>query len=96
MKKVCVLEVRDNEGKIKHIAISESIVAESDFTNTGTLTETGKTKYGLLSTDNAEIIGLETFDVNIDTKALVITAVDSCGMKWRYISPVHRWDKIDE
>ena len=96
MKKVYVLEVHDNERKIRHIAIAESIIAESDFDECGFLTERGKIKYGLSPSDTAEMVGLETFDVNIDTKALVITAIDSCGIKWRYKSHRHRWDEIKQ
>jgi len=67
-----VIEVRNIERDgIRYIAVSEKAVAKEDITEFGTLTEKGKTKFGLLKTDKAEIVGLEEFDV--DTKTFTAT-----------------------
>jgi len=88
-----VIEVRNIERDgIRYIAVSEKAVAKEDITEFGTLTEKGKTKFGLLKTDKAEIVGLEEFDV--DTKTF--TATDCHGLKWKYVSAYHRWEMIDK
>jgi len=84
-----ILEV-NTDGKIRHIAINQDIVADQDITDTGLLIAEAKKKFGLLPEEKAEVIGLQTFVVSQDGKE----AIDTHGMKWKYIPDAHHWEKI--
>lgn len=86
---VYIIEAQDvDKDGIRYIAIAEKTLTKKDITEHETLTEKGKTKFGLLKTDTAKIVGFEEFDV--DTKML--TAKDCRNFEWKYISKYHRWD----
>jgi len=91
---VYIFEVRDIDGKIRYIAIAEKNIAKDDLTESETLTVKGRIKFGLTPTDRAEIIGLQT--LNLDNKVSSNIVKDSCGKKWRYIPSSFRWDEVKQ
>lgn len=87
-----IVEVRNDEG-IKHIAISSGMADEQDFNEIGMLTNEAKDKFGLDSyRDVAEAIGLETFEVDPETNI----AVDTNGLKWKYVSELSHWVELSQ
>jgi len=60
-RKIHILEIRNtNTNKIRHIGIPEEIIAKEDMTEFSTLTEKGKTKFGLKEVEEGEFIGVIT------------------------------------
>jgi len=78
----------EEEDGIRYIAIAEKTLTKEDITEHETLTEKGKTKFGLAKTDTAKIVGFEEFDIDAKT----LTAKDCRNFEWEYISEYHRWD----
>jgi len=60
-RKIHILEIRNtNTNEIRHIGIPEEIIAKEDITEFSTLTEKGKTKFGLKEVEKGEFIGVIT------------------------------------
>ena len=75
--------------KVRYMKIPAETITKEDVTEFGTLTQKGKTKLGLLETDEATIVWLEEFDGD---KRVFACSFDHHGLKWQYVSAYCRWD----